>query len=136
MNSFNFDGHVFKDATTRNAGASTVTTVTIKNIKNRKDKDGNWIEVATYIQYQAWNDKAVESLKKDDYVVVYGAEFKSDSYTDKDGVKQYKNFFERGDLIKKPSPKFKKRADHYTPEEPKFPDEIPFPDNLNDEIPF
>lgn len=135
MNSFNFDGHVFKDAVTRNAGASTVTTVTIKNIKNRKDKDGNWVEFATYIQYQAWNDKTLESLKKDDYVVVYGAEFKSEQYTDKDGAKRYKNIFERGDLIKKPSPKFKKKPDHYTPEEPKFPDEIPFPSD-NDESPF
>ncbi len=60
--------------------------------EERVKKNGEWQNVSTFHEIDAWNSRAkfLENFKKGDVIEVIGSIF-NDNYEDKDGKKVYKN---------------------------------------------
>lgn len=89
--SFNFvaiAGNIVRDAEIRKVGENktAVSTVTIANNKNYKDKDGNWQENVSFIDVELWGvlaERSEDFAKKGTPVVVEGS-LKENQWKDKE----------------------------------------------------
>jgi single-strand DNA-binding protein len=96
MNVAVFGGRMTRDAELRTTSTGTsVAGFSLANNSSYKNKDGEWVNNVTYLDFDVWNGSA-ENLckvcKKGDYLNVQ-AEAKTNSWTDKDGMKRSKLTF-------------------------------------------